>query len=138
MSILIVDDDANVRNVFAAMLKPLKLLVIEAGNGIAGLALFREYRPSLVITDIIMPEMDGIELLREIRSIDPEAHIVAMSGGGGGRYSDPLALARDLGAAETLSKPVDVQKLRSTVTRLLQRTHEARHTPEQYAPPVSA
>jgi DNA-binding NtrC family response regulator len=138
MSILLVDDDPNVRNVLAAMLAPLNLRVFEAGNGVDGLALFCEQRPRIVITDIIMPEMDGIELLREVRSIDPEAQIVAMSGGGSGKYSDPLALARKLGAAETFNKPVDVQRLRATVTQLLLSTHDARHMPEQFAPSIPA
>jgi len=136
-SVLLIDDDPNVRHVLFHMLELLKLQVIEAGNGIAGLSLFRQHRPRVVITDIIMPEMDGIEVLREIRSLDPDAQIIAMSGGGRGKYADPLALARELGAAETLRKPVNILQLHAAVTRILQRDHEApmpyRHAGAEYA-----
>ena len=101
------------------MLEPLKLRIVEAANGIAGLSLFREFKPRLVITDIMMPEMDGIETLRAIRSIDPEAQVIAMSAGGGTRYPDPLALARELGATATLRKPVAMHELRAAVTALI-------------------
>jgi CheY-like chemotaxis protein len=117
--LLLIDDEATVRQVLRGMLEPLKLRIIEAANGIAGLSLFREIKPPIVITDIMMPEMDGIETLRAIRAIDPTVKVIAMSAGGGSKYPDPLALARELGAAATLKKPVGLQELRAVVTHII-------------------
>ncbi len=119
--VLLVDDDAGMRAMLRAVLDSLGLPVIEAADGAAGVALFRAHRPSLVITDIVMPEKDGIETVREIRAIDPQARIIAISGGGG-RYPNPLGLARALGAAETLEKPFHPKQLRAAVARLIPAT----------------
>jgi DNA-binding response OmpR family regulator len=93
--------------------------VIEAGSGIAALSLLHQHQPGVVIADIVMPKMDGIAFLREVRSINPKVKVIAISAGGDGKYPDPLALAREFGAAETLSKPFAGRELRAAVTRLL-------------------
>ncbi len=80
--ILVIDDDPAMRDILRTILQSVKFQVIEAANGVAGLSLFRERKPNLVITDILMPEKDGIETLREMRKIDANALIIAMSGGG--------------------------------------------------------
>ena len=97
------------------MLESWRLEVLEAANGLIGLALFYAYKPSLVITDILMPEMDGIEFLRELREIDPQAKVIAMSGTGGAKYTDPLALAKTIGVVAALEKPFRLQQLRTVV-----------------------
>lgn len=101
------------------MLESWRLQVIEAANGLAGLSLFRTHKPSLVITDIMMPVMDGIETLRQIRAIDPTAKIIAMSGGGGEKYPNPLTLAKEMGVAAALEKPFKRQELRAAVSQIL-------------------
>jgi YesN/AraC family two-component response regulator len=101
------------------MLQSLNVQVIEAANGVAGLSIFRKHKPHLVITDIMMPEKDGIETLREMRVIDPKARIIAISGGGGGKYANPLALARELGAVAAFEKPLHRQQFVTAVSRAL-------------------
>ena len=120
-TVLLIDDDPHVRDSVRKMLESWKLLVVEAENGLGGLALFRAHKPSLVITDIMMPEMDGIETLRELTAIDPQTKVIAMSGGGGAKYADPLARAMELGAVATLEKPFRRQQLRTAVAQVLGR-----------------
>ncbi len=120
-TILLIEDDPHVRDSVRKMLESWKLHVTEAVNGNGGLALFRAHRPNLVITDILMPVMDGIETLRELRAIDPWAKVIAMSGGGNTKYVDPLALATELGAAATLAKPFRRQQLRTAISQVLER-----------------
>jgi len=119
ITVLLIDDDADIRATIRRMLQSLRLHVIEAANGVAGLSLFRQHKPALVITDIVMPDKDGIETMREIRTIDPQARIIAMSGGGGGKYPNVLDLARDLGAAEALQKPIRRAQFIAAVSRVL-------------------
>lgn len=120
IKILVIDDDESMREVLRLMLQSLKLQVIEAANGVAGLALFCAHKPNLVITDILMPEKDGIETVREIRMIDPDARIIAISGGGDGKYPNPLALAKKLGATDALQKPIRRDQLIGAVARALE------------------
>lgn len=118
-TILLIDDDPGVRGVLRMMLQSLNVQIIEAADGISGLLFFRNHSPALVITDIMMPEKDGIETLREMRMINPEARIIAISGGGGGKYANPLALARELGAVAAFEKPVRREQFVTTVSRVL-------------------
>jgi CheY-like chemotaxis protein len=114
-----IEDDPEVRGTVRQMLESWKLDVIEAANGLIGLALFCTYKPSLLITDILMPEMDGIETLRELRATDPQAKVIAMSGGGGDKYPNPLALAKELGVVAVLEKPFRRKQLRAAVDQIL-------------------
>jgi two-component system, chemotaxis family, chemotaxis protein CheY len=117
--LLLIEDDAHVREAVRHMLESWKLTVIEAEDGSRGVALFRSHNPSFVITDILMPEIDGIEAIREIRSIGPRAKVIAMSGGGVHRYENPLALAQEVGAAVAIEKPFRRQQLRSAIDQVL-------------------
>lgn len=121
-AVLLIDDEPELRATILSMLRSLDLRVFEAADGISGLSLFHECRPNLVITDIAMPRKDGIETIREIRVIDPHMRIIAMSGGVHAKYPDALGLARELGAAETLQKPIRMKPLLAAVSRLLAAT----------------
>jgi len=104
--ILVVDDDPMLRRTLHAILEKAGHTVVEAEDGKQALALFAANKPDLVLTDIIMPNRDGIETLGELRRQDPRLPIIAMSGGGrtGGELF--LKLANGLGATRTLAKPI--------------------------------
>lgn len=118
-TILLIEDDPEVRDGVRQMLESWKLRVIEAVNGIDGVALFCAHKPNVVITDIMMPEMDGIETLRELQTIDPSVKVIAMSGGGGAKYDNPLALAKQLGAVASIEKPFRPRQLRAAISQVL-------------------
>lgn len=117
--ILVIDDDDALRATVRKVLERSGHEVRDASDGDRGLTIFREEDVDLVITDIIMPEKEGIETIQELREADPDLPILAISGGGRAHPSEPLTDARLLGADETLAKPFDVDDLRTTVERLL-------------------
>ena len=96
-----------------------KYEVIEANDGEVGLKLFRDHRPAVVITDIFMPNHEGIETIRELRREAPTVAIIAMSGAGQGEGTRYLDTARKLGADAVLVKPFRRAKLIATIKRLL-------------------
>ena len=114
--ILVVDDDPGIRKLFRAILTGAGYPVIEAANGIEALEAMRKEAFALVITDLVMPEKEGIETIREIRRTYPRVRIAAMSGAFGWEF---LKIASLLGAEATLLKPVSDQVLLSTVRRLM-------------------
>ncbi len=116
-TILLIDDDGGMRGAVRRMLESGNHSVLEAGNGRDGLKLFEERAPGLVITDVIMPEMDGIETLRAVKRLDPAARLIAISGSGGA--NDVLRFMRTFGACATLEKPFDRQQLLDLVDRVL-------------------
>jgi CheY-like chemotaxis protein len=81
--ILLIDDDEPVRTTLRLTLEHFGHTVIEARDGTEGLALFQHANADLVITDIVMPEKDGLEVLRELRRMHPSVKIIAISGPGG-------------------------------------------------------
>jgi CheY-like chemotaxis protein len=105
--ILVIDDNIVVRNTIAQILETEGYSVISAEDGRRGLSMFRSEKPDLVITDIIMPEKEGIETIRDIRGEYPEAKIIAISGGGRIGNTDFLKIARQLGASDVVAKPLD-------------------------------
>jgi CheY-like chemotaxis protein len=117
--ILVIDDDAHVRVTLGAILGRLGFEVVSAEDGREGLELFRKLAPDLVITDIIMPEQDGIATIARAREQSPQTRIIAMSGGGRLGNSDMLKLARAAGADDILAKPFAVADLIAVVTRTL-------------------
>jgi CheY-like chemotaxis protein len=105
--ILVIDDNVVVRNTIAQILESDGYEVLSAENGRRGLTVFRHEHPDLVVTDIIMPEKEGIETIRDIRDCSPNAKIIAISGGGRIGNTDFLKIARQLGASEVVAKPLD-------------------------------
>jgi CheY-like chemotaxis protein len=113
--ILVIDDTATMRQLVRRMLERATHTVLEAEDGEAGLTLIERQRPTLVITDLIMPNMEGIETIQQIKRSRPGTKIIAMSGG------DQLNLhaAKKLGADAALAKPFGAATLLETIDRLL-------------------
>jgi len=118
--ILIIDDEVST-------LRPLQILLERAGhevrsaaNGFEALRLWRESPGDLVITDIHMPEKDGIEMILEFRHFAPRVPILAMSGSGRSGQLDVLRDAALLGVVGTIAKPFAVQDMLAAVERALQ------------------
>jgi CheY-like chemotaxis protein len=104
--ILIIDDDSDVRETIAGMLAESGCEISHACSGSEGMARIREKPPTnVVIVDLIMPQMEGIETIREIRRVDAKVPIIAMSGGVPMSAVDYLAAAVKLGADYALRKP---------------------------------
>jgi CheY-like chemotaxis protein len=121
--ILLVDDDILVRRVTRRFLERAGHVVVEAADGEAGLGQLEDQCPDLVLTDILMPRMNGLEMMVEMRRRCPGIPLIAMTGGGRpGVGDDPvLLLARDMGAARTFTKPVDMLALLSAIEDLTTR-----------------
>jgi CheY-like chemotaxis protein len=121
-SVLVVDDDADVRRALEAVLTERGLAVLGAADGREGLELFCRERPRLVLADLEMPGMRGRELLRRVRSVDPGAAVVLMTG-----YAtlDQAVAAMQEGASDFLLKPVAIDRLLETVRRSLGRKERA-------------
>ena len=120
--ILVVDDDAEVCEAVAAMLEQGGHQVVRASRGGAALRMCRSQSFDLVITDILMPEVDGLEVLTRLRVERPELRVVALSGGGAFVDRDYcLRMAERLGADEVIEKPVRTGDLLELVARVLAR-----------------
>ena len=120
-AILVIDDDASVREVVSEMLRLEGHDVTIAENGRDALPLLARHHFDLVITDLIMPEKEGIETISEIRRTYKTIPIVAISGGGRLGPGDYLETARYIGANATLAKPFARQELLATIASLLER-----------------
>jgi CheY-like chemotaxis protein len=110
-TILVIDDEEMVRATLRLALESVGHEVLEAGNGDDGLRLLDANDVDLTITDIIMPDKEGIETIIEIRRRQPEAKIIAISGGSRSQDIDFLRIAERLGALHTLAKPFSPQML---------------------------
>jgi YesN/AraC family two-component response regulator len=119
--ILVVDDDAIVRHLLQIVLKQSGHEVVEAQNGREGLQHYQAEPAALVITDLQMPEMNGLQMIKEIRQDFPEAVIIAISADF--RYS--RAAVEALGVQATFEKPFSLIALRDTVQELLQFSSQA-------------
>jgi DNA-binding response OmpR family regulator len=118
--VLVIDDDDAMRGTIRKILEREGHLVSEAVNGRVGLQKFRSEGADLVVTDLIMPEKEGIETIIELRAESEDVRILAMSGGewvsvGEGRLHD----AETMGANASLAKPFTVDQLRNAVAGLL-------------------
>ena len=116
--ILLIDDDEQFRKLVTVMLTSAGYNVQEASNGITGLASYRQQRADVVLADILMPEMEGLETIRELRKIDPQVKIIAMSVSGEGPFGY-LSVALRLGAIRILPKPFTRDELLTAVTEVI-------------------
>ena len=114
--ILLIEDDDLVRTMLRLTLVHFGHTVIEARNGKEGLERFQHANVDLVITDIVMPEKDGLEVLMELRERHPSVKIIAISGADSGDYLDS---ARLMGAAKVLLKPFTNERLMTAINALL-------------------
>lgn len=119
MKILIIDDDELIRLTIKKSLKDLRCIILEADNGSKGLALYKKESPDLVITDMLMPDKEGLETIKDIRLISPTVKVIAMSGGGSAKNMVFLQMAQKMGANVIMSKPFTPDTLLNSVKKLL-------------------
>ena len=105
--ILIVDDEAGIRKLLRKHLQSKGYEVTEAADGKEALARYRENPPDLMITDIVMPEKEGIGLIMDLKKEFPDLKVIAISGGGLNASDAYLEIAKNLGALRTFEKPID-------------------------------
>jgi DNA-binding response OmpR family regulator len=117
--VLIVDDDPYFRKLVAKILEKDGYETMTAPDGNVGLKTFKAHHPDLTIVDMIMPEKEGLETIMALKRIDPQVKIIAISGGGKADPFTYLQMAKKLGAAETLVKPLERHQLLEKVTCLL-------------------
>lgn len=111
--ILVADDEEILREVLKDMLCDFE--VIEAENGRRAVELFKEHAPDIVLMDIAMPDMDGIEATRQILSIDPNATVLALTGFSRTKGDDAL----EAGVKEVISKPIKMRELIAKIQEYL-------------------
>jgi DNA-binding response OmpR family regulator len=109
--ILLIDDDIAVLRTLEIILSDLGYDIVTAKDGMEGLRAFHKTHPDLVITDLIMPEKEGLETIIEMRRERPEVKIIAISGGGRVHNTNFLEMATSLGANAVLPKPFDPSEL---------------------------
>ena len=119
-TILVIDDDLFMLAYVRKTLQKASHRVITAPDAMLGIEFFRRHRPALVITDIMMPDTDGIETIRILRGLDAGTRIIAMSGGGRLGFTRILAFAKQLGADETICKPFAPDEVLAAVARVLE------------------
>src|SRR6185437_2681543 len=117
--ILVIEDNAIVRNTMMRILQAAGYDVVTANDGLEGVALFRQETPDLVISDIIMPQQEGIATIRQILAESPGTKIIAISGGGRIGNTDFLQIARKMGAVDALPKPFDPDDLLGRISTYL-------------------
>jgi DNA-binding response OmpR family regulator len=113
--VLVIDDDADLREIIRRALEKAGHAVAEAPNGRAGLDTFRMQPFDAVVTDLIMPEEDGISALLGIRALSETVRLIAISGGGLNRDAGLLAAALKLGANAVLEKPFETHELLAAI-----------------------
>ena len=117
--ILVIDDEPLARYTIREALENSGHSVAEAENGREGLQLFALQSFDLIITDILMPEMDGVQTIQELRLLNRIAKVIAITGGGSVRSEGRLALATRTGASSVLTKPFSDEELMSSVNACL-------------------
>lgn len=118
-SILVIDDEEMMRISIKVALERLGHQVIEAADGKEGVDVYKSSPTDLVITDLIMPEQEGVETIVQLKGEFPDLKIIAMSGGGRMNNMDFLEVAQHLGANAILKKPFRKAELEETLNKVL-------------------
>jgi DNA-binding response OmpR family regulator len=117
--VLVVDDDHDLRELIRSSLEIAGFDAFDAADGREAMGLFVDRSPDVVVTDIFMPEMDGLELLMKLREFLPRVPVIVISGGGQHRDRTSVRAALALGAVELLTKPCDMNDVVAAVRRAL-------------------
>jgi CheY-like chemotaxis protein len=117
--VLVIDDQPEIRKMARRILSMAGHSVIEAEDGAAGLKQLASHRPAIILTDILMPGIEGMETIFAIRRTAPEVKVIAMSGSGVEGGFDYLEMAERAGADAVLPKPFRARELTAIVDRLL-------------------
>lgn len=121
-TILVVDDEMEIRESLATILTACNYHVITAENGYEGLKSYKKKPADLVITDILMPRMEGIEFIHKLKTENPHQKVLVMSGGGNLKF-DYLNEARLMGADVILNKPFEKDELLETIRNIFDDQH---------------
>jgi len=119
IKILVIEDDNSFRSVLVQMLEKAGYEIYQAENGNQAIKQCGEIKPDLVLTDIIMPDKEGLETIQELLGLCPDLKIIAMSGGGRFGPASYLPLAAKLGAKKTLQKPFMREELFAAINEVL-------------------
>lgn len=117
--LLLIDDDPAMRSMLQRALVRAGYVVHEAADGRAGLKVLETHRVALVLTDIIMPDVEGVELIFRLKKSHPGLPVIAMSGGGRMSPKGYLEVAKSCGAARTIAKPFDISQLLVWIAELI-------------------
>ena len=118
--VLIIDDEAPIRSMLKLMLERDGYEVAEAPDGMEAIRIYRQNPADLIITDLIMPNQDGIGMIIALKKEFPDVKIIAMSGGGLNKPDGYLKGAKKLGAACTLTKPIDRDEMLEAIKNVFQ------------------
>src|SRR6476660_3037621 len=114
--ILVIDDQQGIRNLLDTLLRRKGYDVILAENRRKGLELFRREHPDVIVLDLKMPEMDGIEVLEQVRSLNPDQHVIILTGAGTPEMEQRVYA---LGVYEFVHKEFSLHRLGDALKRLL-------------------
>ena len=128
--ILIIDDEPQIRSMLRLMLERDGYEVVEAPDGMEGIRAYRRKPADLIITDLIMPNKDGIGMIIELQKEFPDVKIIAMSGGGLNKPEGYLKGAKKLGADCTLTKPIDREKMLRAVKNTIKNSSSEDENPQ--------
>ncbi len=120
IKILVVEDEDLFADMVRRVLASMGHEAVHARNGKEAMKLFDPQTISLVLTDLIMPDMEGVELIVALRRIHPSVKVIAMTGGGCNRPEMYLPIAKRVGAMKTLAKPFSMEELQQAVTECLE------------------
>jgi CheY-like chemotaxis protein len=114
MKVLIVDDEEELRMILSEQLRHHGLEILEAANGLESLWQVKHERPDVIVLDLTMPRLDGIEALKRIHRFDPKIKVIVLTGS-----EDPVQhqRARSFGASEVFTKPYDLEQLARMIAR---------------------
>ena len=114
--ILVIDDEQGIRNLLHTLLRRKGYDVILADSGEHGLEFFRRYRPDVIVLDLKMPGMDGLTVLQQVHSLNPQQPVIMLTGAG---TPEAEFQARALGVTEFVEKEFSLHLLGDALTRLL-------------------